>query len=112
MNFALRARLPQKPHFTQQALSKALEGRRITFKIARLSCERNSEENIEDRYNYALWIMSPDVISSRKNFVDEFGVLKGDLLRVTEFIERSVPRKDPMLQSVAQFPRKAFCVIR
>ena len=35
VNFALRARLPQKPHFTQQALSRALKGRRITFKIAR-----------------------------------------------------------------------------
>ena len=75
VNFALRARLPKKPHFTQQALSKALEGRMITFKIARdCPAERNSEENIEDRYNYAMWIMSPDVISLRKNFVDKFGV--------------------------------------
>ena len=47
----------------------------ITFKIARKgSAERNSEENIEDLYNYALWTMSLDVISSRKNFVDELGV--------------------------------------
>ena len=35
VNFALRARLPQKPNFTQQALSKALTGRIITFKSAR-----------------------------------------------------------------------------
>ena len=69
------ARLPQKLHFTQQALSKALEERMITFKIAiNGSAERNSEENIEDLYNYTMWTMSLDVISSRKNFVDEFGV--------------------------------------
>ena len=75
VNFALRARLPQKSHVTQKALSKALERRMITFKIARnCPAERNSETNIVDRCNYALWIMSPDVISSRKNFVDEFGV--------------------------------------
>ena len=75
VNFALRERLPQKPHFTQQALSTAIEGRIITFKIARdCPAERNSEENIEDHCNYALWILSPDVIKSRKTFVVEFGV--------------------------------------
>ena len=59
VNFALRARLPQKPHFTQQTLSKALEGRMTNFKLARdCPAKRSSEENIEDRYNYALWIMS------------------------------------------------------
>ena len=48
----------------------------ITFKIRRdCPAERNSEEAIKDQYNYALWIMSPDVISSRKNSVDEFGVI-------------------------------------
>ena len=47
----------------------------ITFKIARdCPAEHNSEENIENRYHFALWIMSLDVINSRKNFVDEFGV--------------------------------------
>ena len=75
VNFAVRARLPQKPHFTQKALSKALEGRMTTFKIARdCPAKRSSEENIEDHYNYALWIMRPNVVSSLKNFVDEFGV--------------------------------------
>ena len=76
VNFVLRARLPQKPHFTQKALSKALEGRMTTFKIARdCPAERSSEEKIDDRYNYALWIMSPNVVSSLKYFVNEFGVI-------------------------------------
>ena len=75
VNFALGAVLPKKNLFTQHALSKALEGRMITFKIARdCPAERNSEENIEDQYTYTLWIKRPDVISSRNNFVDEIGV--------------------------------------
>ena len=46
-----------------------------TFKIARdCPAKRSSEENIEDRYNYVLWIMRPNVVSSLKNFVDGFGV--------------------------------------
>ena len=73
--FCVRSGLTKKKRFTQHALSKALEGRMITFKIARdCPAERNSEENIEDQYTYTLWIKRPDVISSRNNFVDEIGV--------------------------------------
>ena len=75
LNHAIRDELPIKPHFTDQALSKALEGRRITFEIARdCPAERNSYDIMESRHSYALWIMSPAIIYMRKNFVDEFGI--------------------------------------
>ena len=122
VNFALRARLPQKPNFTQQELLKSLEGRIIFFKIARdCTAERNSEENLEDRYNYALWIMSPDIIRSRKTVLDKFGVnihmrrTQGQSAKGDSVYRKVSAQKGPnvtILQSVAQFPRKAFCIIR
>ena len=59
LNHAIRDNLPSKPQFTDQALSKDLEGRMITFKIAR-NCptERNTYDIMESRRSYALWIMS------------------------------------------------------
>ena len=119
VNFAVRARLPQKPHFTQKALSKALEGRMTTFKIARdCPAKRSSEENIEDHYNYALWIMRPNVVNSLKNFVDEFGVnihmrrFQGQSAKDNR-VYRKV-RKDPILKgpNLYKGPNLAiFCAV-
>ena len=75
LNHAIRDKLPIKPQFTDQALSKALEGRMITFKIARdCPAERNTYDIMESRRSYALWIMSPTIINMRKIFVDELGL--------------------------------------
>ena len=75
LNHAIRDKLPSKPHFTDQALSKALEGRMITFKIARdCPAERNTYDIMESRRSYALWIMSPAIINMRTIFVDEFEI--------------------------------------
>ena len=68
VNFALKARLPQKPHFAQQALSKALEGRMITFKIAR-DCLQSVQRRTY-RKSFQLWIVDHE--TWRHKFASKF----------------------------------------
>ena len=66
LNYAKRDKLPSKPQFTDQAFSKALEGRMITFKITGdCLAERNTYDIMESRRSYALWIMIPAIINMR-----------------------------------------------
>ena len=75
LGHAIRDKLPSKPQFTDQVLSKALKGKMITFKIARdCPAERNKYDFMESRRTHALWITSPAFVNMRKICVDKFGI--------------------------------------
>ena len=75
LNQELRQALPNKPFITDRTLSNAIDGLTFTLKLARnCPAERNSDENIAAREEYANWFMSGNVINSIKIYVDEFGV--------------------------------------
>ena len=67
--------LLNKPYFSEQALSNALDGSLITLKLTRdRPAERNTVNTIEQRYDYARWLMGPKVVNENKFFIDEFGI--------------------------------------
>ena len=60
---------------SDQALSNALDGSRINLKLTRdRPAERNTLDTIEQRYDYARWLMGPNVVNENKFFIDEFGI--------------------------------------
>ena len=74
LNVKIHATL-NKPPFSDQSLAKWLDGQIITLKLARdVPAQRNSPEVIDERFQYAHWLMSPDVVNETKFFIDEFGV--------------------------------------
>ena len=76
VNHAMRdKKLPSMSQLTDQAFSKALEGRLIISKIAKdCPAERNTYDLMNSRRSYALSIMNPAISNLRKRFVDEFGI--------------------------------------
>ena len=52
-----------KPSFSDQALSSALDGSLITLKLTRdRPVERNTVDRVEQRYDYARWLICPNVV--------------------------------------------------
>ena len=72
LNSLLRAHLLEKPIFTKQTLSRALEGQLNTVKIAR-DCPANSSSTIDARYKISQWLMSEDMVNARKIYIGEYG---------------------------------------
>ena len=67
--------LLNKPSFSDQALSNALDGSLITLKLTRdRPAERITVDTREQRYDYASWLMGPNVVNENKFFIDEFGI--------------------------------------
>ena len=67
--------LINKPSFFDQVLSKALDGPLINLKLTRdRPAERNAVDTIEQRYDYARWLMDPNVVNQNKFFIDESGI--------------------------------------
>ena len=63
--------LLNKPSFSDQALSNALDGSLITLKLRRnRPAERNTVDTKEQRYDYARWLMGPNVVNENKFFID------------------------------------------
>ena len=58
--------LLNKPSFSDQALSNALDGSLLTFETYKGQTERNTVDKIEQRCDYARWLMGPYVVNENK----------------------------------------------
>ena len=69
----VRAIWPDKPHFSEATLSRALEGELYSVKLARdCPTERNSERVKDERHHYAQWMLGTGINLDRV-YIDETG---------------------------------------
>ena len=62
-----------QPSFSDQALPNALEGSLITLRLTSdRPVERNVVDTIEQRYEYAGWLMGSNVVNENMVFIGEF----------------------------------------
>ena len=74
LNSKISEHFPLKRPFTDQTLSRVLDGQCFTVKLVRDSpAERNTREILEARREFAKWLMSPNIITMKKIYIDEFG---------------------------------------
>ena len=66
MNERLRQELPEKPQIHIKTLANALDGPAYTLKQPRdVPAERNQADVINERYEYARWLTSLNVVNAR-----------------------------------------------
>ena len=67
--------LLNKPSFIDLALSNAPDRSLITLKLTRdRPVERNTVDKIEQHYDYARWLMGPNVVNDNKFSIDGLGI--------------------------------------
>lgn len=73
LNDRVRIDLPDKPHVSHQAVSKAIDGRLYTVKLVRsVPTQWNTPERLQERTEFGNWLMV-DGLHLHKVFIDEFG---------------------------------------
>ena len=93
--------LLNKQSFSEQTLSNALDGSPISLTLTEdRPAERNTVDTIEQRYDYARWLMGPNVVNENKFFIDELGInihtmrINEDRKKVTEFTAEYLVKED------------------
>ena len=75
MNKQLSQELPEKPQVHIKTLANALDGLAYILKLPRdVPADRNRAYVINERYEYARWLTSPNVVNTCKMYVDECGM--------------------------------------
>ena len=68
----MRVQLDGKPHVSEQAISKSLDGLLFTVKMVLCPCNGTVQRKVE-RQQFATWLLT-EAADVHKVFVDEFGI--------------------------------------